>query len=193
MQKQTLQRIADIEGLPEIGQFYLVPCAKVIRLGRHHRYKWWPVIGPVHDDKEYLNFPHEHYHYDFRFITDALWNSRYGSRSLKHPSVMGVVQHVKVMQYEVEHESVVEVVEKKLRCIRQMIEFPNQLCYVLEPTFKDATVNLNCLRCPHRGVPLNGLPQDDAGNVICPGHGLKWNLTTGGMISRKSTHNRSMS
>lgn len=44
----------------------------------------------------------------------------------------------------------------------------------------------SCLKCPHRGMSLKNLPQDEHGNVVCNGHGLKFNLKTGEMVSRLS-------
>lgn len=35
--------------------------------------------------------------------------------------------------------------------------------------------------CPHRGAPLAGLEPDGQSNVVCPLHGLAWNLRTGRM------------
>jgi nitrite reductase/ring-hydroxylating ferredoxin subunit len=41
-----------------------------------------------------------------------------------------------------------------------------------------------CRRCPHKGTLLDGLPGDE-GVVICPAHGLSFDLVTGCVTSRR--------
>lgn len=38
--------------------------------------------------------------------------------------------------------------------------------------------------CPHRGISCRGVIAESDGGVVCPGHGLKWNLETGQLVSR---------
>ena len=38
---------------------------------------------------------------------------------------------------------------------------------------------LNPKNFDDRGVPLGNLPRDDQGRVVCPAHGLRWDLGTG--------------
>ncbi len=49
---------------------------------------------------------------------------------------------------------------------------------VLEAAYSDA--RMKCKTCPHRGLPLDGLPVKD-GVITCTGHGLKWNIETGAL------------
>jgi hypothetical protein len=54
---------------------------------------------------------------------------------------------------------------------------------LIKKTFPNLKLNTKtpCLRCPHRGTPLNGVPQKD-GKIVCPAHGLCFDMNTGGMI-----------
>jgi hypothetical protein len=71
----------------EIGKFYLVPTVYG-PLG--FRMDYWPVLGPMHDDKEVIGFPLSHYHYDFRFFNSDQWAYvlRYTSGGVPHGAVM---------------------------------------------------------------------------------------------------------
>jgi hypothetical protein len=64
-----LQRIDRMTEPPVIGRFYLVPTVRYVYWGIEAD---WPVMGPLHDDREHLEFPYFHYHVDSRFISAAL-------------------------------------------------------------------------------------------------------------------------
>ena len=52
----------------EVGRFYVVPC---VRAGWPHiddKPRWWPILGPQHEDAEFINFPYQHFHVDYRFL-----------------------------------------------------------------------------------------------------------------------------
>lgn len=51
----------------EIGGLYPRLCARAIWPGGTVP-RWWPVLGPLHDDREILGLVHEHYHVDYRFL-----------------------------------------------------------------------------------------------------------------------------
>jgi hypothetical protein len=76
----------------------------------------------------------------------------------------------------------------RFRCQRRMPSFPTHISgqpieFVagLENAYAD--VKLKCSKCPHRGMPLTGLPEKD-GVVVCNGHGLAWNVQSGEMVRR---------
>lgn len=56
---------------PIVGRYYFVRC--VLRTFNRHRniQRWWPVIGPYHDDEQDLNFGWMHFHTDWRFVNPA--------------------------------------------------------------------------------------------------------------------------
>jgi len=55
------------------GKFYQVPTVFGTWYGR---VKAWPVIGARHNDAQCLNFDHQHYHLDGRFLVECAgrWN-----------------------------------------------------------------------------------------------------------------------
>ena len=55
---------------------------------------------------------------------------------------------------------------------------------VLTRVYRDRVIDLERPVCPHRGIPLDGLPCTRRGVVTCPGHGLRWNLRTGKIVTR---------
>jgi hypothetical protein len=85
-------------------------------------------------------------------------------------------------------------------CTRQMPEYPvvvyagrsatEKTYYTviqrLEKPYAKARLKTksSCMRCPHRKMLLNGVPNDGE-TVVCPGHGLRWNLKTGGLVKRE--------
>ena len=59
------------------GKYYMVPH---VRGYWFNLLDWYPVIGPRHEDREIIKFPHEHWHIDIRFLSAHVANSneRYG-------------------------------------------------------------------------------------------------------------------
>lgn len=169
----SLQRIDEIEGEPIIGREYLVPCVERRCVWGD---EWMPVIGAVHDDAEYIGVTKKHWHFDWRFCDQPSVESSDLARILY--SDRAVSDRVKWIQ---------------LKCLRSMPEFPLQYTDYSGTTHQStfaakleagyANVKMKCMICPHRGLPLSGLPVKD-GTVVCPGHGLKWRLADGAMVPR---------
>ena len=53
------------------GQTYRVPCIRASYIARQP-IKWWPVIGPEHEDMEFIGFPWRHWHVDYRFLSPSM-------------------------------------------------------------------------------------------------------------------------
>ena len=67
-----LQHISEVDGLPEIGKKYWVPCASAYRNRQHtpsQIIKNIPIIGTMHQDKFYFDVEWKHTHFDARFVT----------------------------------------------------------------------------------------------------------------------------
>lgn len=174
---------------PVVGKFYIVPCVYRISDFMHG---WKPVIGPLHEDAEYIGVPGKHWHYDWRFI-DRLPNP---DESTNFGNACFLVGKDGA---EISRPSV-ELHWRK--CFRKMIEY--KTTYVkdvdayhldsdlrtlipwlggLEKAYVDAKMNTESMLCPHRGIPLKGQPIR-YGCVTCCGHGLRWNVQTGAMAPR---------
>lgn len=174
-----MKRVSKLEHEPTVGRRYLVPCVK------NKRGQWMPVLGSKHHDIEYIGISDIHYHYDFRFVKEGFIKERFERYTFN--------RHLVCTSEEFAMGDILkntdEPTERALICLRRMPNFPwsvsgKPISFIepMERAFKD--VKLNCARCPHRGGPLSADNADEYGNVICPLHGLQWNLQTGKLVSR---------
>lgn len=155
-----------------IGRYYRVPCVDV---------PMWngmvPVFGPLHEDREIIGFPEEHWHIDWRFVPSAFIDQR---------TSRGVV-HGLVVSWKNARGGIVML---RRKCRREMPDFPThphsgrEVFWLRDLEANHRGARLKCGRiCPHRGLPLAGCPVKD-GVVVCPGHGLAWNVDTGELVRR---------
>jgi hypothetical protein len=162
----------------EVGRMYLVPCMHTSLSGSFLP-EWVPVIGPRHTDEEHLKFPHEHYHIDWRFVSDATYQSALGE-------VSGVVHGTVLTNTHGKHRVEGCAVLKRRMCKRLMPDHParpRENWVALELAQRSTCNRLKPGNiCPHRGIDLTPFAKPD-GTAICPGHGLKWNLRTGELLS----------
>jgi len=177
----VIQRVSELEHEPIVGKFYLVPCVKYA----HGR--WIPIIGPEHDDADYINVPQRHFHQDLRFLSDheiTTYLERYARIAVScSPEQLSMTKIL--FASRLQHRT---PVERKVKCRRSMSDFPMIISLLPAPWFEElekaySKQKLSCLRCPHRGMPLNGIPVKDS-KVTCPGHGLQFNINTGELVSR---------
>lgn len=158
--------------LYEIGRYYRVP---VIWNQRWRQFV--PVLGPLHEDRAIIGFPEEHWHIDWRFVTERFW--------LRHS--LGRLTPLATPISK--RNTTGDVTMRRLKCKRAMPVFPARTAGgpipwlpALEDAYAGAT--LKCGRiCPHQGLPLAGCPVQD-GVVVCPGHGLAWDVATGKLRTR---------
>lgn len=158
----------------EIGKFYSVPTVYGL-FGI--KFDNWPVLGPMHDDKEIIGFPYVHYHYDFRFFNPTQWAfALRWTNDRPHAMIMSYVPDKPDTKPGV-------IIFRRRKYQREYPQFPVELKTKknwmgrLEDKYRDAT--MENWTCPHKGASLRGLPIDEAGCVTCPLHGLRWDLETG--------------
>ena len=48
--------------------FYEVLCVRAAWPNSDDKPRWWPVLGPQHEDREFIQFAYQHFHVDFRFL-----------------------------------------------------------------------------------------------------------------------------
>ena len=179
---------------PVVGKAYDVPCVRIVgdtvfpneflKIG-----ELVPVLLPAHDDAEYFDFPYLHFHIDFRFVNDDLWERMHACTAHIHACIITTSLVAEGPQ------------QHSLNCLRKMPVFPTaaeiktsdagyegltDAVRGLESHYRNSRINTSTLICPHRGVCLTGLPTTD-GIVVCPAHGLAWNITTGELVCR---HNK---
>ncbi len=186
-----MQRITELSAPPVPGTFYLVPTV---------RYTWhkldgdWPVMGPKHTDAEVLNFPWPHYHVDLRFIPHDL-----AIRLSTHlrAGVVGLTLTPLCRNPDGRRDITVphpDPIWRRRLCRRAAAPTPREfyefvrghraLMPALEAAYQDAKLisGPKGFVCPHRHAPLGSVPPDCDGNVVCPLHGLRWNLATGRIV-----------
>jgi hypothetical protein len=177
------QRIEDLDGPPVIGVFYDVPCV----LWKQHaeRSAWvMPIIGPRHEDAEFLNFEHDHYHFDWRFTARPYYES-----IASHTRPRTGTVHARVAAYSYPQSvvggSTSEPFRRRLRCKREMPEWPvvHHVHFAMENAFEGCVLKPGKI-CPHRGFDLSGVKPNESGQIVCPGHGLAFDKTTGCLVRR---------
>lgn len=170
-----MQRVDEMTEPPTVGRFYLVRC---IRNGNG---RWYPVMGPAHADPELAPVAGRgaamvHHHYDARFM--RLGDIGLGTR--RKMLARGLAVEVALLSAVHLVFSDARLMFRKRRCLREMPLHPTGFT-VLNETYAAATLKGGCKTCPHRGVPLASLPAVE-GVVTCPGHGLRWNVSTGALV-----------
>lgn len=157
----------------EIGKSYMVPCVLTTKENRIGRGKYVPVIGPKHEDAEFIGFPYQHWHVDWRFISKEILDvsSAIGS------SLLAQIVHANYAGGD--------IVKRKMMCKREMPKYPTNLEKIkwipkLEQAYADCAMKK--MVCPHRGLPLDGCETNND-VVTCPGHGLRWNIKTGLLVT----------
>jgi len=164
---------ADRQTSPLIaGRFYLVP---IVRAKWFNHLDAWPVIGPLHEDREFLHFPDDHFHVDARFLP----------ASFKDPwRVFSYPLHA----YRGEPPLPAPVMKRR-KCVRVHVPW--------EVSGRRNTGPLDVLRahfagrqcakgksgwiCPHRHAALGSI-QADGGVITCPLHGLRIDAVTGAVL-----------
>lgn len=163
-----------------VGETYMVPC--VMHTWGDGAYReWTPILEPPHADPD-LRTPERHWHIDWRFVPQRLITAA----GAKDPE-----SSFHLMLYAIPETSNTFVSHRRMRCLRIMPTMPmhmhnlRHIANRLEDQYAGITLPPDCRTCPHRGTSLRGLPEVMPGVVVCPGHGLAWNLETGNNVPRR--------
>jgi len=169
-----IQKVTELTSEPIVGKFYLVPCIYVDG-------QLVPIIGQPHADPE-LGIDIVHYHHDTRFgeLDDFLIGTSVQIAATRFPKEEVAIGVVTPQSWADASPKL-----QKLQCRRSMIEFPDRDRKKYEIFHKKYVgQSVKCGRCPHRNMPLESLPQDGQGNVICSGHGLKIDMNKKIVVER---------
>ncbi len=170
----------------EIGRYYMIPCVKTNRLQRVGRGEWVPVIGPLHEDADIVGFPYPHWHVDWRFASKKQVQ-RIGRGPLGFDERRLFAQPI---QYHLSDgktlliESGPDPILRRIKCKREMPAYPfaaAREAWLSKLEHAYAHCRLKQKICPHRNLPLEGVEQH-GDTVTCPGHGLRWHITTGKLV-----------
>ena len=155
----------------EVGKFYMVPCVHG-NLFWLDKVAWWPVMGPFHEDREYIGFADRHYHLDMRFLQ---------TRAYRQLSADDRGREFAIVLHEHHSYSLSEPVLRRMKCKRRMPDYPHwrvPWLRQLERAYADTPLKPGRV-CPHKGANLSTMTPDKSGCVTCPLHGLRWNAETG--------------
>ena len=178
-----------------IGKHYTRPCVKAMW---DRKIAWWPVLGPLHEDSEFINYPYQHWHVDYRFLSKKNQSFDAFALPIMHYLVIEPDHGKPVSELESDRAKWGEAAFSRLalgdtrwfawrsrKCQASWPDHPSRQTKWIGD-MENAYAGSSALRpdgslvCPHRGAPLDGLRQSD-GCVTCPLHGLKWNATTGAL------------
>jgi hypothetical protein len=198
----------------EVGREYMVPCVTrlprwVNGPGLDNDEHIVPVLGPAHEDADIIKFPEEHWHYDLRFLAPEIIDGLMAEVERVHGKKLGIepvyddippLPRIKkklrpryAMLAVIPYLNAAEPFKtslRRLRCLRKMPDYPSRIGNTLLPFVRELENayaqhrKRDCRTCPHRGTPLNGLPIRD-GVVTCPGHGLRFKVSTGELVRVK--------
>lgn len=168
---------------PVVGNYYMVPCVRVLRSLKVIPFPpgLWPVIGPLHDDKD-LGIIQRHWHFDARFLTGHQFSFLSHNATNVDRIFKVVLCGTDSTGRAMPNVSGVNIIRR--RCMRVNPPFPKTRIDGFAKLQDDmAGLKVTCSRCPHRGLPLESLPRVPGTNeVICVGHGLRYDLTTGILV-----------
>lgn len=184
------------------NDYYLVPCVpipeKLASLYLSYEDGWVPVLIPPHIDHETAFRTTEdgqvipvetsfHFHVDMRFIKSDLPLG--GSVGV---SVKMIAMSFDLCDHDTPNDEIEDLVE-------DLVEWKLKKCYQLTiddfensvvPLMYEPAVIAEGLKltdkgvCPHQKTCLRGVPAAN-GTIVCPAHGLKWNIQSGDLIPRR--------
>lgn len=166
----------------QVGFSYPVPCVKTKDTGS----EWIPILPPLHEDQMIFGADY-HYHIDFRFLPEPrfkLWTEQFPEPGFALSRIL-FPKHI-----------IAGPCKQRMEYLREMPEFrcldfegrPFPQFIKLENKYRNSTLDLKTLRCPHRKISLQGMPIRD-GKITCPGHGLCFQLRTGQLVPRSGLPN----
>ena len=169
---------ADRQTAPLIaGRFYLVP---TVRAKWMNRLGDWPVIGPLHEDREILRFPDDHFHVDARFLPASFQDPWRVSTYPLHA-------------YRGAPPLPAPILARR-KCITPHVPWTVEWqrntspLYVLRARF----AGRQCIHgkggwiCPHRHASLGSIAPE-GGVITCPLHGLRIDAATGIVLATTTT------
>jgi hypothetical protein len=171
----VLPRADRLKAPPIVGQHYRVTTVFTNHSGLCSH---WPVMGLRHTDADHLNFPHEHFHIDLRFV------SKRQLTALNRSSLDGaaVVAARSPISFYIGKPEL-----RPMRCMRVDHEYPVKMTRVAL-LFRKMFAHFagrQCARgkrgwvCPHKLFPFGSILPDAKGIVTCPLHGLRIHAETG--------------
>lgn len=182
----TVPLLSDLREPPVVGHRYLVP---VVRNWTYHgRMGTWPVLGSLHDDRDFFEFQERHYHVDQRFLTEAqcrhlqveMGRGDLGVRlaMLGGHDIEAFMNEWPLSSNYVKHRKGRPELAVR-QCIRSTFTFSlrhaaieKMRAHYGEPA-EPVRLGDGRILCPHRKADLSTFEPDANGVVTCPLHGLR--------------------
>jgi nitrite reductase/ring-hydroxylating ferredoxin subunit len=164
----AIERITECE-VVEVGRHYLVPCVFAAWSYQDGVPRWWPVMGPQHDDVDYLGFSPSHYHLDPRFVPNFVMNRRHSIYCEITLDVFNIPLQTS------SGERLPETEYRRMQCRREMPNRPEArfVHQKLSKAFQGTPLGTH-QQCPHKGYSLRGIKPESDGCLKCPLHGLQF-------------------
>lgn len=78
-----------------------------------------------------------------------------------------------------------DVLHVRRRCNRIAPPFNHErdIPWIMQLREEYSAAKVLCGKCPHRGLPIASMPREPGTDIVtCPGHGLRWDLSTGKLM-----------
>jgi nitrite reductase/ring-hydroxylating ferredoxin subunit len=190
------------KSLPDLlvkNDYYLVPCIpipdKLSHLYLSLEDGWLPVLTPSHIDRE-TAFKTDaqgrvvdvdealHFHIDVRFIKSDLPVGGSVGVSAKLFALI-----LELCDFDTPNDEIEDFVEwKRKKCYRVAVDDfeSSNVPSMYEPAIIAEGMRMTDKDiCPHQKTCLKGMSRLND-TVVCPAHGLKWDLLSGNLIPRKN-------
>jgi len=167
-----------------VGRTYLVNTVRTLTCSTFSG-EPMPILGQMHEDRETIKFPYEHFHIDWRFVTQAMYEH-----------VQTIILQQLALRDELKRfwnlmaiplsvgfaiQSGPAIKRVPLKCKRPFLVWSDKPEWM--PDLERAYFGKRACKdiCPHRGISLVGAPEDPTipGSRVCPGHGLCFDKETG--------------
>lgn len=169
-----MQKIDEIKE-PQVGKYYLVPCALVKAQKNGNVEFIIPILGIKHTDKQ-LGVSYEHYHIDSRFCR---------SSQLVNINEEGRTNNILSTdpQNGVNEFFVAEVQYRKRKCIRDTTGIAPPRLALKYWRWYEEQIGKTCKgkKCPHLGHTMH----EKNGHLECPLHGLIGDIKKEVIIDRR--------
>lgn len=163
--------IPNIEDVEEVvvGRYYMVNTVT-----RSHGGKILPIHGSLHEDRQVIGFPDEHWHIDWRFVGERLYREYWFAGG----------GYLMPWAWPISYQcSDTEVTRRRLMCKRQFGPYmpSERIPWLKKLELKYKNARMKNFICPHKGLPCNATPIEN-GIIVCRGHGLAFNVETGALV-----------
>lgn len=186
----SLLRVDRMTEAPVVGRWYMVPTVKATW---NSEIKDWPVVGRIHNDMQFFNFPYKHYHVDGRFLTRRQQIAAAGFlepgrlRERLARVCMGAPLQTNDIGCNPGGLPMPALMKKKCTIAAiipgtDVTKSPNWLAMAAHFAGRQCRHGKRGFICPHQGAALGAVAAID-GVITCPLHGLRIDAASGRVLA----------